>query len=364
MKKSLKYFLIIFVTLTIGIGGTVYGLHYFGYLDAKTVEKNVTNISLTESDTIKSAIDKVYDSVVYIETYENNVLASSGSGFVYKIDDDYGYVLTNYHVIDSADKIQVTNIDGETVTATVLGSDEFTDLAVLKIDKDATLLAATLSNSEDSNLGDTVFTVGSPLGKTYMGSITKGIISGKDRTVTVSLTNSGDYVMEVLQIDAALNPGNSGGPLVNINGEVIGITSMKLVEDEIEGMGFAIPTELINSVLDKLENGEIVERPLFGVTMLDVNSTYQLYRNGITISDDIEQGVVVVDVADDSPADKAGFQKGDVILAIDDIDISGVAYFRATLYKYSVGDTIKIKYLRNNSIKEATVKLNVAFENS
>lgn len=364
MKKAFKYIIIILLTLIVGAGGTIFTLHYFGYLDSNPSEKNMTNISLTESDTIKSAIDKIYDSVVYVENYEKDTLYSSGSGFVYKIDNDYGYILTNYHVIDDADTIKVTNIDGTTVTATLLGGDEYTDIAVLRIDSDAALLAATLSDTDDSNLGDTVFTVGTPVDEAYMGTVTKGIISGKDRTVTVELSSGAEYVMEVLQVDAALNPGNSGGPLVNVNGEVIGITSMKLVEDEIEGMGFAIPIDLINSVLDNLENGETIERPLFGVSMLDVDSTYALYRNGITIDDDIDEGVVIVEVATDSPADIAGLESRDVILAIDDTEITNSAYFRATLYKYSVGDTITVKYYRDGKIKTTDVELNVALEDS
>ena len=364
MKKGLKFIIIIVITLIIGVGGTYYGLSYFGYLDSKTVEKNVTNITLSETGTIKPAIDKVYDSSMYIETYSGNNLAGSGSGFVYKTDDKYGYILTNYHVIDGATKVEVTNVDGETVTATILGGDEYTDIAVLRIDKVAALLTATLAENDSTEIGDTVFTVGSPLGKTYMGTVTKGIISGKDREVTVASSNSGNYIMSVLQLDAALNPGNSGGPLVNINGEVIGITSMKLVEDEVEGMGFAIPTEIINTVLDKLEKNETIERPLLGISMLDVDSTYALYRNGITLSDDIESGVVVVEVANNSPAFTAVFKKGDVILSIDGTNIDNVAYLRAKLYTYSVGDIITIKYIRNNSIKEVKVNLNVALGDS
>ena len=170
--------------------------------------------------------------------------------------------------------------------------------------------------------------------------------------------------MEVLQVDAALNPGNSGGPLVNINGEVIGINSMKLVESKIEGMGFAIPIELVKSISEKLEKGEKIERPLLGVSMLDIDNQYLLYKNGITIDSSIENGVVVVEVVKNSPAGKASLKKGDVLLAINDDEVTNIAYFRAILYKYSVGDTITIKYLRDNKVREVKVKLDVTLENS
>src|SRR5574344_1889319 len=182
MKKNFQYIIIVLVTLIVGVIGTIFTLKYFNLLGDTTIEKTVSNITLSESDTIKSAVDKVYNASVYVESYKNNTATGSGSGFVYKKDDKYGYILTNYHVIEGATSVQITNMNGETVSATILGSDEYTDVAVLRIDASAVLLVAELGSSEDSSIGDTVFTIGSPLGKTYIGSVTKGIISGKART--------------------------------------------------------------------------------------------------------------------------------------------------------------------------------------
>ena len=359
MKEKFKYILTIIITLIVGVIGTIVTLKHYDLLGKPVIEKTVSNITLTESDTIKPAIDKVYDSQVYIESYKNNRQTGSGSGFVYKKDDKYGYILTNHHVIDGASSIQ-------TVTAKVLGSDEYTDVAVLRIEASAVLSVAELGKSENSNIGDTIFAVGSPMGKEYIGSVTKGIISGKNRSVTVNSTNnpSTQYVVEVIQVDAALNPGNSGGALVNINGEVIGITSMKLVEDEIEGMGFAIPIELVESILDKLENGKKIERPVLGVSLLDVDNKYVLYVNGITLDSSIDSGVVVVEVEKSSPAGKASLKKGDVILELNNEKVLDVAYFRSLLYKYNVGDTITLKVYRDNSILDLKVKLDVSLLNS
>ena len=161
--------------------------------------------------------------------------------------------------------------------------------------------------------------------------------------------------MRVLQIDAAINPGNSGGPLVNIKGEVIGINSLKLVEDRIEGMGFAIPIEYAMSFVDDLEKGKELERPFIGITMLNATDTYRLYQNGIRLSNDIEEGVVIVNISEGSGADKAGLQRGDVITSINGNKVSNVAYLKYELYKSKVGDTVEIKVLREE--KEKTFKV-------
>ncbi len=362
MKENKTYYsLTIIIALFIGVIGTLFTLKYLNLLDRTVeVDRTVKEVTIKESDSLYESIDKVYNSVVYIESYRNSTAKGSGSGFVYKKDDKYGYILTNQHVISNSSKVEITNIEGDTVEATILGSDEYSDIAVLRIDKENVLGVATLGDSSKTRLGDTVFTVGSPLGKEYMGSVTKGIISGKDRTVTTSK----QYVTEVFQVDAALNPGNSGGPLVNINGEVIGINSLKLAEEEVEGMGFAIPIETVKNIAEKLEQGKTVDRPMLGITMLDVDSTYQLYKYGIVINSEVEKGVVVVDVVKDTPAEKAKLQKGDIILAINDKDIENTAYFKSELYKYNVGDTITLKYMRDNKVNEVKVKLDVKFEES
>ena len=359
MREKVIYFLTIIITLFVGITGTVLVLEYIP--GGETIEKVVNEVSITETNTIKSSVEKIYDAVVYIESYQNNKSIGSGTGFVYKKDDKNGYVITNNHVIDNATSVKITNNAGETVDATVLGSDEYADLAVLSISKDSVMAVAEIGNSTELELGDTLFTVGSPLGIDYMGTVTKGILSGKDRTVEVSLSN-GAFLMEVIQTDAAINPGNSGGPLCNINGEVIGVNSLKLVEEKIEGMGFAIPIEMVMVTVEKLERGEELQRPMLGVSMLDVSETFALYRNGIIVPDDVEEGIVVVAVEKDTPAQASGLQKGDIILEVDGEKITGIGHFRFLLYKHNVGDTMKLKYYRDGKIKDLDVKLTKSIE--
>ena len=361
MKKKTKYIVTIIATFTIGVLTTIITLNHFGLLkQVIEVDRTVNEINITEADSISTSVDKIYNSVVYIESLSNKTAKGSGSGFVYKVEGDYGYILTNQHVIDGATEIEITNIEGKVSKAEKMGEDAYSDIAVLRISKDDVLAVAEFGSSKDAKLGDTVFTVGSPVGKSYMGSVTKGILSGKDRQVTVS----SQYVMEVIQVDAALNPGNSGGPLANINGEVIGINSLKLAQSEIEGMGFAIPIEMVKTIADKLEKKETIKRPLLGVSMLDANEKYQLYQNGIMLNEEITSGVVVVEVSKSTPADIAGIKKGDVILELNGKKIEDIANFKTQLYKCNIGDTITLKVYRNNNIKDIKVKLDVVLENN
>lgn len=356
MKNKIIYICSVILSLFIGISGTLLVVYYIPNGDG---EKVVQEVTITESDTIAPAVNKVYDSVVTVLNYSSQ-LQATGTGFVYKTDDDYGYILTNNHVISGARKIEVTNTENVTVEATLLGSDEYADLAVLRVDKSFVLQVATLGSSTDSEIGDTVFAVGTPVDVKYAGSVTKGIISGKNRMVNVTLDDGGAFMMEVIQTNTAINPGNSGGPLVNINGEVIGINTLKLVEDEIEGMGFAIPIEMATSVLDRLEKGEEIERPLLGVSMIDANNQYALFSYKVYLDKDYEKGVVVIDVEKDSPAGVAGLQKDDVILKINDVEIEDSTHLKYILYKYSVGDTVKLEYERDGKTNTVEVKLNKA----
>ena len=355
MKNKIIYLTSVIISLFIGVSLTLLVVYYIpdSNGETKVVEEVVT---INESDTIAPAVKKVYDSVVTVLNYDRS-LKATGTGFVYKTDDDYGYILTNHHVIVDARKIEVTNMQEVTVEATLLGSDEYADLAVLRVDKDFVLQVATLGNSTDLEIGDTVFAVGTPIDVKYYGTVTKGIISGMNRTVPVTLENGDEFMMEVLQTNTAINPGNSGGPLVNMQGEVIGINTLKLVEDEIEGMGFAIPVEMATSVLDRLENGEKIERPLLGISMIDANNQYALFTYKVYLDKDYTKGVVVIDVEDGSPASVAGFQKDDVILKIDDVEIEDNTHLRYILYKYSIGDTIEIEYERDGELKTVEVKL-------
>ena len=329
----------------------------------ESVVKNITEENITETS-IADAVDKVADAVVVVKTYSNGNLAATGSGFVYKIDNDKAFIMTNNHVVSGGDSIKVLFTNGNEVEAHVVGGETYSDIAVLSVSKNDTIVTATLGKTENLRVGDTAFTVGSPEGVDYAGTVTKGIISGKDRLVAVSYsTTSSDYYMKVLQTDAAINPGNSGGPICNINGEVIGITNMKLVDNEVEGMGFAIPIEDALYYAAMLETEGTVARPYVGISMVDVSSnSYYLWQNGINIPENITEGVAIYAVENGSPAAKSGLQKGDIIVSLGGEKIKSLAEFRYELYKHSIGEEVEIKYIRNN--KEETTKLTLGKNNN
>lgn len=334
---------IVYVILTFCVCLCLFGGFYELYLKHLVVETTKTIKDVTVTDTgIADAVEKVYDSVVTVKNYARNQLYSTGSGFVFKIDDKYGYILTNYHVINGGNEVSVVFTNNKEEKVTVVGYDEYSDIAVLAVDKSLVLSTAQIGSSNDMRIGDTTFAVGTPVDSSvYSWSVTRGILSGKNRMVQVD-----NYVMSVLQTDTAINSGNSGGPLCNSNGEVIGITNMKLASSQIEGMGFAIPIEDAVTNAETIISGKKISRPYLGVSIYDSNN----YFNNNT-------GVYVESVEKNGPADKAGIKSGDKILKVNDVDIANTSYFRYQLYKYNIGDKIKITIERNGSEKTLTVTL-------
>lgn len=334
---------IVYVILTFCVCLCLFGGFYELYLKHLVVETTKTIKDVTVTDTgIADAVEKVYDSVVTVKNYARNQLYSTGSGFVFKIDDKYGYILTNYHVINGGNEVSVVFTNNKEEKVTVVGYDEYSDIAVLAVDKSLVLATAQIGSSNDMRIGDTTFAVGTPVDSSvYSWSVTRGILSGKNRMVQVD-----NYVMSVLQTDTAINSGNSGGPLCNSNGEVIGITNMKLASSQIEGMGFAIPIEDAVTNAETIISGKKISRPYLGVSIYDSNN----YFNNNT-------GVYVESVEKNGPADKAGIKSGDKILKVNDVDIANTSYFRYQLYKYNIGDKIKITIERNGSEKTLTVTL-------
>ena len=359
-KQNRKWVILIIISFVIG-GITMYCiLSYFPYFrkDITNNYKNKNYIKLYEKSSLKEAINKVYNSVVLIENVDEISENSTGTGFVYKVDNKYAYILTNEHVITNEKEVKVTLSNNEYEIAKVLGKDEYLDLAVLKIDKSKVILAATFGKSEDSNIGDTILTIGSPIGYEYRGTVTSGIISGKNRLVSTSLsTTKEDYIMDAIQIDAPINPGNSGGPLVNINGEVIGICTMKLVDSNIEGMGFAIPIEIAQKYIDKLEKNEKIERPSIEATIVNIDENKTLDKNKIKIDKKITKGIVIIDTKEKGISEKAALKKGDIIKEIDNIEIKNKAYFNYYLFKHKKNDNIKITYIRDGKEYNTIIKL-------
>lgn len=275
----------------------------------------------------------------------------SGSGVIITSD---GYIVTNNHVVEGGQNIRVCLQDGSEYEATLIGTDSYSDLAVIKIDATG-LPAATLGTSSNMTVGDPVFAIGNPLG-VLSSSVSQGIISGLDRTINVDGHN-----MTLMQTDAAVNPGNSGGGLFNANGELIGIVNAKSYGLDVEGIGFAIPMDTAKSIImDLIDLGYVTGRPYLGISMQDValrfgsgyssNPFFSFGGNYVT-------GVQVVAVEEGSPAQNAGLQVNDVIVGLDDQEITGTSQLSALLYEYKVGDTVTISVLRGNETQQLSVTL-------
>lgn len=367
-KKGLSVAIIvgIIVLVLVAIGDIVVNYVPLKEIFSKNV-KYVTEKEVTVTDKgISDAVSKLYDASVIVEVgTSEDKLSGWGSGFVYKTDDKYGYIFTNHHVVDGAKSIKIVLSNETEVTGELVGSDEYADVAVAKIPKDKVIAVAEIGKSEDVLVGDTIFAIGTPVSLEYSFTVTRGILSGKNRMVEMSSSakksyygQSGDsWYMNLLQIDASINSGNSGGPLANSNGEVIGITNSKLSSStlsgaSIENMGFAIPIEDALSVAEYLENNGKVTRPVLGVTMTSVEGAEY---NGVKISDSITSGAVITDVSSGSTADAAKLKKGDVIIKLDDYKIKDYKYLKYYLYRYRVGDKVKITYIRDG--KEKTVEV-------
>ena len=335
-------------------------------VSVESVVKNITTSELVENS-ISSSVDKVYESTVVIIASAKGKQISTGTGFIYKKSGKLAYIMTNNHVIDGADAVQIEfNDSDKRIDAKIVGGDVYADIAVLTIESKDEYNIVEVGNVDELKLGDTIFTVGSPMGVNYKGSVTKGILSGKDRMVDVSLNNTSvtDYYMKVIQIDAAVNPGNSGGPLCDVSGKVIGIISLKIVQSEVEGMGFAIPIQDAVKYASIIETGKEVTRPYIGVGMLDLTNEYYLWQNRIMIPENIEEGVAIISVENNSPASKAGLKKGDIIVKLGDTNVGSIAEFRYELYKYEVGNKVNLSFYRNNKLQTVSITLGKNPENN
>ncbi len=356
--NKLKNGIILIIIFFLGVGAMYALVHFYPTLISKEITKVEKNVTVNDSG-IADAVDKVYDSVVVVNTYVNGEAYASGTGFVYKIDGNTAYILTNNHVINNASDVYVTFTDGSIVQTKIVGSDVYSDIAVLSVGKENVKSVAEIGSSDDLRLGDTVFAIGAPIDNAYSWSVTRGIVSGKDRLVEVELSSGNtktQMVVNTLQTDAAINSGNSGGPLANANGEVIGITSIKLASSSIEGMGFAIPIENALDIANELISGKEVKRPYLGVYMLDItNAYYSREYYSLVKEANVTKGVVVTEIEKKSSAALAGLENNDIITKVDGNEISSSAYLRYYLYKHKVGDEMSLTIIRKN--KEMTIKV-------
>ncbi|SHN69304.1 S1C family serine protease [Desulfitobacterium chlororespirans] len=270
--------------------------------------------------------------------------AGTGSGFI--IDAQYGYIVTNYHVVANASKLMVSLADGRNAEATLVGQDPRTDLAVLKITADG-LTVAQLGNSEQVQVGEPVVAIGNPGGEEFARSVTQGVVSAKNRILLIE----GESSFNLIQTDAAINPGNSGGPLVNYNGQVVGINSAKNAEAGFEGMGFAIPITDAIPVIEQLIAKGYFSHPGFLVSIDTRYTPEWAAQRGWPA------GAYISNVDPSGPAAQAGIQAGDVLVKIEGVTVRSSLELTHELFKFKPGDTVTVTYYRNGQNTDVQVKL-------
>ena len=340
----------------------------------------VSNVNYDNETSVTEAVSTVQDAVVSVIGYEQNsgtidslfgsqnssgdlTVSSEGSGVIYKKEGDYAYLVTNTHVIAGAQQIDIQLSSGEKVEGELVGSDTYSDIAVIKIDASKVTTVAEFADSDTIKVGETAIAIGSPLGAVYANSVTQGIVSSLSRTVTTQSEDGQIISINAIQTDTAINPGNSGGPLINIQGQVIGITSSKITfvdassNVSVEGMGFAIPSNDAIAIINQLEESGKVIRPALGVQMIDLAqlSSSQLQTAGLEDSD-LTSGVLIISTQAGLPAD-GKLERYDVITAIDGETIETTSDLQSALYKYNIGDSIKVTYYRDGQEKTVTIEL-------
>lgn len=336
----------------------------------KTAYKNTTSTS--------EAVDKVKNAVVSVITYSDSSnqglfekeensdsqISSEGSGVIYKKEGKYAYLVTNTHVINGAKKVDILLADGNKVPGEVVGSDVYSDIAVVRISADKAKAVAEFGDSNQLTVGETAIAIGSPLGTDYANSVTQGIISSQGRNVKLKADNGQNISTRALQTDAAINPGNSGGPLINIQGQVIGITSSKISNNgqtSVEGMGFAIPANDVVNIIKQLEEKGKVVRPALGIQMMDLSNLSTSDLSQLKLPEKISGGVLVRSTLENMPASDK-LQRYDVITKIDDTDIESTADLQSALYSHQINDTIKVTFYRDGKQQTTSMKLTKSTE--
>ena len=380
MKKNLKkcgqLLLVILISFFSGILGTFTTLQLSQkHNSGTTTTTTVSKAAVKNENSTTQAVDKVKDAVVSVITYSSNSqnslitsdetdtdtnaeqVFSEGSGVIYKKEGDTAYIVTNTHVINGAKKVDIRLADGTKVPGDIVGSDTYSDIAVVKIAADKVTTVAEFGDSNQLTVGETAIAIGSPLGSEYANTVTQGIVSSLNRNVSLKSEDGQAISTNAIQTDTAINPGNSGGPLINIQGQVIGITSSKIASNggtSVEGLGFAIPANDVINIIKQLEKDGKVTRPALGIHMVNLSNLNTTDLQKLKLPGNVTSGVAVRSVQKNMPAN-GHLQQYDVITKIDDKAISSTTELQSALYSHSIGDEMTVTYYRNG--KEETTKI-------
>ncbi|MBJ8350070.1 S1C family serine protease [Streptococcus zalophi] len=390
-KKIINFLFIILFGFLGGFVATFFVLQMNGgNLFSNTTPVSQVKTSNTKYNTVTSTTDAVktiQNTVVSVINYQVNqddfgyydyftsenedryvddsglTVFSEGSGVIYKKDGKDAYLVTNNHVISGAQKIEILLSNGSKVVGELVGADTYSDLAVVKIPSENVDVVAEFANSDNLNVGEPAIAIGSPLGSEYANSVTEGIVSSLSRTVTSRNENGEIISTNAIQTDAAINPGNSGGPLINIQGQVIGINSSKITVSgdytnsvAVEGMGFAIPSNDVVSIINQLEANGSVNRPALGISMASLNEIPTSSFSKLDIPDSVLSGVVVISTQEGMPSDGV-LEKNDVIVSIDKETIETTSDLQSVLYKHQINDSIEVTFYRGQKKMTETIQL-------
>ena len=381
LKKVGNIALVFVVGLLGGILGTFLTSqtsHSSSNTESKQVHSTTVKTAYKNTTSTSEAVDKVKNAVVSVITYSDSSnqglfekedssdsqISSEGSGVIYKKEGKYAYLVTNTHVINGAKNVDILLADGNKVPGEVVGSDVYSDIAVVRISADKAKAVAEFGDSDKLTVGETAIAIGSPLGTDYANSVTQGIISSQGRNVKLKADNGQNISTRALQTDAAINPGNSGGPLINIQGQVIGITSSKISNNgqtSVEGMGFAIPANDVVNIIKQLEEKGKVVRPALGIQMMDLSNLSTSDLSQLKLPEKISGGVLVRSTLENMPASDK-LQRYDVITKIDDTDIESTADLQSALYSHQINDTIKVTFYRDGKQQTTSIKLTKSTE--
>jgi len=305
---------------------------------------------------INAAISDISPATVLIENYNESNQSVAGTGFIYKINKGRAYILTNYHNVSGSKSLRVTFSNNTRSDATFVGGDHYYDIAVISVPSKYAKKVAAIGSSKDVKVGDSVFTVGSPYGSDYNGTATSGILSGKNRIVTVSETKG--YVVKMLQTDVAMDEGNSGGPLCNSRGEVIGMNSLKLSKEKLVGTNLAMPIEEVMKKVNAFEKGSKTSKPYVGISMVNLNDSDSMAYYGLSnkINTNLSKGVVVETVKANSPS-SGKLIVTDIITKVDGVSVDSISSFKYELYKHAPGDQLVLTIERSRTVKDVTIIL-------
>ena len=377
-KKLGQLLLVILISFFSGVLGTFTTLQLSQKQNSGTTTTTTVNKTAVKNEnSTTQAVDKVKDAVVSVITYSSNSqnsllgpdetdtdtnaeqVYSEGSGVIYKKEGDTAYLVTNTHVINGAKKVDIRLADGTKVPGEIVGSDTYSDIAVVKIAADKVTTVAEFGDSNQLTVGETAIAIGSPLGSEYANTVTQGIVSSLNRNVSLKSEDGQAISTNAIQTDTAINPGNSGGPLINIQGQVIGITSSKIASNggtSVEGLGFAIPANDVINIIKQLEKDGKVTRPALGIHMVNLSNLSTTDLQKLKLPGNVTSGVAVRSVQKNMPAN-GHLQQYDVITKIDDKAISSTTELQSALYSHSIGDSMTVTYYRDGKEETTTIKL-------